>query len=232
MIEMMKKYRVTSSYGWRNDPFTGSRSFHTGIDLVKLQGGKNAPIEAFVEGTVIHAKMGQTGTGVGGFGNTVIIKDKYNCVHMYAHLKDYCVKVGDYVKAGQVIGHQGSTGRSTGEHLHYEVRTQPSPSFGYGHHTDPVKYLDEYYRKNPPIEEVKKLIMKYFKDQIKERDSWVIQPAERMYEKGIFKGDGNGYLHPNDNMTRGEAVVVADRIIKYVDEAIEKAVAKVLSQIK
>ncbi|MDC0763482.1 peptidoglycan DD-metalloendopeptidase family protein [Brevibacillus sp. AG] len=146
MIPMMKEYRVTSPYGPRKSPITERQEFHTGIDLVKPA---YANIQAFIAGTVVYANMGKAGTGVGGFGNTVIIKDKDNYLHMYAHLTDYCVSVGQFVDRGQVIGRQGNTGKSAGQHLHYEVRKN-GPSFGFGNHVHPVKYVDDFYAKECP----------------------------------------------------------------------------------
>lgn len=140
MTPMMKEYRVSALFGRRTSPITGEQEFHTGIDLVKAP---FSPIKAFVSGTVVHAKEGQRGTGVGGFGVIVIIKDKFDHLHLYAHLTDSCVSLGEQVQAGQVIGREGSTGQSTGQHLHYEVRKN-GPNFGFGNHIDPVKYLDEY----------------------------------------------------------------------------------------
>jgi len=131
-------FRVTSPYGWRNDPFTGSKSWHTGIDLVKSH---QAPIYAFAAGEVVHAKMGQPGTGFGGFGNVVAVKGASGHLHCYAHLDSVTVKVGDKVAQGQEVGRQGTTGRSTGSHLHYEVRSVSSPSFGFGKDINPVDYL-------------------------------------------------------------------------------------------
>ncbi|MGG4452349.1 peptidoglycan DD-metalloendopeptidase family protein [Brevibacillus porteri] len=151
MIPMMKEYRVTSPYGPRKSPINGNQEFHTGIDLVKPA---YANIQAFIAGTVVYANMGQAGTGVGGFGNTVIIKDKDNYLHMYAHLKDYGVSVGQFVDRGQVIGRQGNTGKSTGQHLHFEVRKN-GPSFGFGNHIHPVKYVDDFYAKECPQPEKK-----------------------------------------------------------------------------
>ncbi|NRS50952.1 peptidoglycan DD-metalloendopeptidase family protein [Brevibacillus sp. HB2.2] len=151
MILMMKEYRVTSPYGPRMSPLNRKQEFHTGIDLVKPAYAK---IQAFVAGTVVYANMGQAGTGVGGFGNTVIIKDKDNHLHLYAHLSDYCVSVGQFVVQGQVIGRQGNTGKSSGQHLHYEVRKNGS-SFGFGNHMHPVKYVDDFYARECPQPEKK-----------------------------------------------------------------------------
>lgn len=137
-------YRVTSPYGPRKDPFTGAPTFHTGVDLVKAH---RAPIYAFTAGTVVHAREGLAGTGFGGFGIVVAVRDKYGALHCYAHLDSVSVSVGQTVAAGQEIGKQGTTGRSTGSHLHYEVRTKSTPSFGFGSHTDPGAYLSDFISK-------------------------------------------------------------------------------------
>ncbi|GAA4711277.1 M23 family metallopeptidase [Brevibacillus fulvus] len=152
-MSVFDAYRITSPYGPRTSPITGKPEKHTGIDLVKKIGGPNAPIEAFVAGKVTWAKevpAGVSGTGFGGFGLVVGILDKYGALHMYAHLHDALVKLGEQVKAGQVIGHQGRTGKSTGEHLHYEVRRKgTAPCGGYGSDTEPTEYLVDYFNKEP-----------------------------------------------------------------------------------
>lgn len=150
-------YRITSAYGNRPDPFgSGKTEFHKGIDLVKTH---RAPIFAFVSGEVIHAKLGVTGSGFGGYGITVAVRDKYGCLHVYAHLDSASVAVGAKVSAGQEVGKQGTTGQSTGSHLHYEVRTKYTPSYGYGTHTDPTTYLNDYFAKEtvklPKVEQWK-----------------------------------------------------------------------------
>lgn len=136
-------YRVSSPFGnARVNPVTGVNEVHRGIDLLK---GDRADIGAFVEGKVIFAEFAQGGSGAGGFGNAVLILDKNGCVHLYGHLHSIAVKVGDVVARGQVIGKQGSTGQSSGSHLHYEVRAKSSPSFGWGTSIDPTDYLTKYY---------------------------------------------------------------------------------------
>lgn len=146
-----KGYRVTSPYGWRTNPITGrGKEFHTGIDLVKSH---KAPIEAFTEGEVLYAGLGRTGTGLGGYGNVVLIKDKNNRGQLYAHLDSVAVKTGDKVKRGQVIGYQGATGKVTGSHLHYEIRkkAESKPPYGWiadrpNNCLDPTEYLRDYYK--------------------------------------------------------------------------------------
>lgn len=126
-----KGYRMTSPFGLRQDPFNVSKTqFHTGVDLVKSH---NAPIFAFMDGVVIFAGMGQTGSGFGGYGNVVALRDKNNCLHVYAHLNSVAVRKGQSVRKGQEVGKQGNTGHSTGSHLHYEIRknSQSSPPYGW-----------------------------------------------------------------------------------------------------
>jgi len=148
-----KDYRVTSPFGYRTHPITGKKnSFHTGIDLVKNKGGVNAPIEAFTDGEVLFAGMGQSGSGLGGYGIVVLIKDKNKRGHLYAHLHSTSVRKGQKVNKGQVIGRQGATGNVTGAHLHYEIRKKAEGKPPYGWIADrannclePTQYLKDYY---------------------------------------------------------------------------------------
>ncbi|RST72592.1 M23 family metallopeptidase [Siminovitchia acidinfaciens] len=151
-------YRITSPYGWRTDPIRGGREFHAGIDLVKAD---RAPIHAFTEGHVLFAGMGSAGSGLGGYGNVVVIKGKDGCAHLYAHLVKTEVKAGMFVKKGQVIGRQGATGRVTGSHLHYEVRRKSSPKYGWTVNLEqstfsPIEYLTSYYRQDQLIFKLEK----------------------------------------------------------------------------
>lgn len=145
MSNPFDSYRVTSPFGYRTSPVNGKREYHTGIDLVRAH---KAAIHAFVGGTVTHAKFGAAGTGLGGFGNTVTIRDKDGRLHLYGHLDSCAVKVGATVKAGQVIGYQGNTGQSVGSHLHYEIRKKASPMYGWiaaasNRCLEPTKYLKD-----------------------------------------------------------------------------------------
>ncbi|SDZ51294.1 Putative peptidoglycan binding domain-containing protein [Evansella caseinilytica] len=138
-------YRITSPFGWRNHPVRGGREWHTGIDLVKSH---RAPILAFTDGEVLFAGFGKSGTGFGGYGNVVLVKDRNNRGQLYAHLDSVSVRKGQKLKKGQEIGKQGSTGVSTGSHLHFEVRkkAQPTPPYGWesdrqNNCLDPTEYL-------------------------------------------------------------------------------------------
>lgn len=104
---------ITSSYGKRQDPFNGEGSFHPGIDISSSYG---APVVATADGYVVYAKW------AGGLGKCIKIRHGrggYSTV--YGHLKEYFVRTGQSVRRGEVIGQVGSSGRTTGQHVHYEV---------------------------------------------------------------------------------------------------------------
>ncbi len=104
--------RLTSGFGWRNDPFTGQRSYHNGIDISARRG---TPVKAGMDGRV--SSLGTNGV----FGNYIIMSHSGGYQTLYAHLHTRSVKKGQYVLQGSVIGGVGSTGRSTGPHLHFSV---------------------------------------------------------------------------------------------------------------
>ena len=104
----------TSGYGVRSDPFRGSRAMHAGIDLA---GPYGTPIYATADGIVGKAEYNR-----GGYGNYIEINHGQGIQTRYGHLSRYIASAGQRVRRGQLIGYMGSTGRSTGSHLHYEVR--------------------------------------------------------------------------------------------------------------
>lgn len=104
---------VTSVYGYRIDPVYGGTGFHSGIDLAN---DYNTPIYAAKSGTVIFAGDGGT------YGNAVFIEHADGYVTRYAHMNQILVSVGQTVSQGEQIGLMGSTGKSTGSHLHFEIR--------------------------------------------------------------------------------------------------------------
>jgi murein DD-endopeptidase MepM/ murein hydrolase activator NlpD len=104
--------RLTSRFGYRRDPFTGMRAFHRGIDIAYKPG---APVRAAREGRIVDV-----GTCYG-YGNTVVIEHRFGYKTIYGHLSTIEVEIGQRVKTGEIIGYLGSTGRSSGPHLHFEV---------------------------------------------------------------------------------------------------------------
>jgi murein DD-endopeptidase MepM/ murein hydrolase activator NlpD len=117
--------RVTSSFGERLDPFNGEGAFHSGIDIAANYG---APIRASADGDVISAGV------YGGYGREVVLDHGHDVHSVYGHLSSISVMTGQHVIRGQVIGFVGQSGRSTGPHLHYEVRVHLVP-------VNPHKYL-------------------------------------------------------------------------------------------
>lgn len=105
--------RFTSMYGYRKDPWTGVSNFHSGVDIANRNGGN---IYSAAAGTVIYCGWSWV------YGNTIRIKHPGGYVTLYGHLDKIQVKDGSWVNSGAVIGKMGNTGRSTGTHLHYEVR--------------------------------------------------------------------------------------------------------------
>jgi murein DD-endopeptidase MepM/ murein hydrolase activator NlpD len=116
---------ASSGFGTRMDPFLRSPAMHTGLDM---RGDTGDPVRATANGTVTMAATN------GGYGKMVEIEHRNGLATRYAHLSAIDVKVGQAVKIGQIVGKLGSTGRSTGPHLHYETRVD-------GEAVDPQKYL-------------------------------------------------------------------------------------------
>ena len=118
--------RGTSEFGYRSDPFTGQSSGHTGIDIAVPTG---TPVRAALPGVVTAATY-----NAGGYGYYVKIDHGNGMVTLYAHNSKLLVKAGDTVGAGDIVSLSGSTGRSTGPHLHFEVRVN-------GQQVNPRSYL-------------------------------------------------------------------------------------------
>lgn len=116
---------VTSTFGWRTSPFGDGSELHSGIDIAIHAG---APVVATADGRVTQS--GPTG----GYGNLVQIDHGNGLTTLYGHNSQVAVTVGQQVKKGQVISYAGSTGRSTGPHVHYEIRQHDTA-------IDPWRYL-------------------------------------------------------------------------------------------
>jgi murein DD-endopeptidase MepM/ murein hydrolase activator NlpD len=117
-LEMTKDEKITSQFGFRKDPITGATEHHDGIDLSMPVG---TPVKAVAEGTV-------TFSGIrGGYGKVVEIEHPDHMTTLYAHNMKTAVKVGQKVQQGDIVSFSGSSGRSTGPHLHFEVRKSGAP---------------------------------------------------------------------------------------------------------
>lgn len=121
----IEKGWISSYYGMRTDPFTGRPEFHPGIDFAGREG---EAVQAVASGIVIHAGPD------GGYGNMVEIASGDGYSTIYGHNERVDVKIGQVIRQGQVIAQLGSTGRSTGPHVHLEVRYQ-------GHPINPLRFI-------------------------------------------------------------------------------------------
>ena len=118
---------ISMAFGQNRHPFTGQWYIHKGIDLSTYRSGD--PIVATADGQVVTVEFDP------GWGNYIIIKHKHGFYTRYAHLQSYRVTRGEYVQQGQTIGYIGTSGVSTGPHLHYEVHIGSDV-------VDPIKYLN------------------------------------------------------------------------------------------
>ncbi|WP_270996770.1 peptidoglycan DD-metalloendopeptidase family protein [Listeria seeligeri] len=126
---------ISSGFSNRVNPVTGVAESHKGLDFAQPTGSN---IKAADDGTVVFAGFGASGSGFGGYGNVVLLEHSLNKEWtLYAHQSKLLVKTGQKVKQGDVIGQVGSTGQSTGPHLHFEIRKEkmggwvdPAPVLG------------------------------------------------------------------------------------------------------
>lgn len=188
-------FRVASPYGYRTDPITGAAgSWHGGIDLV----GFDRNVRAAAGGTVLRSRIvtdPQDRTSE--WGNYVSVLGNDGRVVYYCHLESRAVEAGQVVEAGQLLGIEGSTGRSTGIHLHFEVRNDA------GQQINAALYLGipntvgfEWEPDEAP---------EPWEDQAHE---WSRDAVEWAISRGILKGDGKGNYRLGDPITREEAVVL------------------------
>ena len=117
--------RINSPFGWRQHPITKRKDFHTGIDI---KANRNDPIKAAGGGKVIYSGW------MGGYGKVLVIEHANGQSTLYAHCSTLLAGKGASVSSGQLVAKIGTTGRSTGPHLHFEVRNGNSP-------VNPIKYL-------------------------------------------------------------------------------------------
>jgi len=120
-----ENFWFSSRFGWRHSPFTGAREFHKGLDI---SGRKGAPIVAPAKGRVIRRGYDDYQ------GNYLQIDHGWGCITTLAHLLTFNVSLGQEVKRGEIIAFMGSTGRSTGPHLHYQIEVN-------GEVVDPTNFI-------------------------------------------------------------------------------------------
>ncbi len=133
---------ITSRFGWRTHPLTGTRRFHSGIDIAAPMG---APVVATGSGTIVSAGWN------GGYGNAIVIQHNGFQQTLYGHLSEISVQVGQTVTPGTVIGLVGSTGNSTGPHLHFESRTFTGNAWVAIDPIEEIKYAMDYLNRSTPF---------------------------------------------------------------------------------
>jgi len=120
---------LTDGFGGRSDPFTGEPGQHNAVDISSAVG---QAVRSPADGIVVKAEWAN------GYGNVIYVSHGYGYSTRYGHLSNFAVRPGQRVKRGDVLGHVGSTGRSTGPHLHYEVRVNNNP-------VNPLEYILNAY---------------------------------------------------------------------------------------
>jgi murein DD-endopeptidase MepM/ murein hydrolase activator NlpD len=117
--------RITGSFGERLDPFSGEGAFHTGVDISSQYGDG---VRVAADGVVTHASV------YAGYGRLVVVDHGFGVASWYGHLSTFAVAPGMRIKRGDIIGYVGVSGRTTGPHVHYEVRINGAP-------VNPMRYL-------------------------------------------------------------------------------------------
>lgn len=124
-------YIQTSPFGWRRHPITGNNAYHTGVDIVGTGSKLIYPVN---NGTIVYTKISNSG-----YGNHILINHGGGIWSLYAHMSKIYVKEGQSVNKNTILGVEGSTGNSTGSHLHLEIRKSESGSY-----VDPVSFLNSH----------------------------------------------------------------------------------------
>lgn len=195
--------RLVSAYGRREDPITHEPEvFHGGIDLV---GDGEKTIFAVVGGTVLMSRMvTDKSNPTSEWGNYISIAGDDGLVHYYCHLSERWVVAGERIEPGQGIGVEGSTGRSTGSHLHYEVRwsvvgdtLNPAEIIGIPNEKG-VYVVEENNKANERTDS--------------EPQEWSREAVEWAAANGIIFGDGAGNLMLREPCTREQVLVFLHRM--------------------
>ena len=191
-------FRITSPFGERDDPISGEPGvFHSGVDLV----GDTKSVLSVTDGTVLKSRMiTNHANRTWEWGNYISILTGSGHVIYYCHLAERCVSEGETVRPGQMIGIEGSTGRSTGSHLHFEVRLNNTP-------VDACAYLGIANT------------VGYVKNG---KSRWSDEAIAWAKTNGIMQGNGNGDMMPEKNCTREETATMLYRMYKLITDRYDK----------
>ena len=139
---LMTPARITSRFGWRTHPLTGKRRFHSGLDIAAPTG---APVVATESGTIVSAGWN------GGYGKAIVIQHNGTQQTLYGHLSEISVQSGQSIAKGTVIGLVGSTGNSSGPHLHFESRMSNGSSWVAVDPSQAIQYAVANLRRSMPF---------------------------------------------------------------------------------
>lgn len=197
------RIRVTSPYGYRTDPITGAaNSWHGGLDLV----GEDYVIRAAVPGKVVLSQMvTDRSNTTWQWGNYVCVLGEDGNYIYYCHMAERRVKAGQRVSAGDILGIMGSTGYSTGDHLHFEVRD------GANRQLDAAAYLG--------IDNEIGVIGAHAAELEESSTAWSDEAVAWATANGIIYGDGNGNLMLDEPCTRRQMVTFLHRLAKLMGRA-------------
>ncbi len=196
--------RLASPFGTRADPITGQTAWHNGIDLV----GEDKQITAVVGGEVLASQIILDASNhTSEWGNYIAILGDDGLTCYYCHLSERIARWGERVEAGQVIGIEGSTGRSTGSHLHFEVRRVP----GDGNTAiNAAEYLGIKNQANTTYTVPKE------DDMAKKPKEWWEEPLEWAQANEIIYGDEDGNLMLDEPCTRRQMLAFLYRLYKLI----------------
>ncbi len=203
-------FRVASPFGRRVDPITGEPgSWHGGVDLVGLDGDRL--VRAAAGGTVLRSRIvTDPADRTSEWGHYISVAGDDGFTVYYCHLESRSATAGERVEAGQVIGVEGSTGRSTGIHLHFEVRD------GAGNQTDPCAYLGipnetGYIRSPSGSGERREESDPPGSAYSSQAHDWSREAVGWAVDRGILRGRGNGDFALGEPVTREEVCVMLMR---------------------
>lgn len=191
------EFRVASPFGTRVDPITGAPgTWHGGVDLVSA----DRNVRAVIGGTVLHSRMVDKSTGdrTWEWGNYVAVGGDDGFVAYYCHLDARKVSEGRRIEAGEILGIEGNTGRSTGVHLHFEVRDWGNSQ------RDPCAYIG-IPNKSGYVWEPER---ESWEDEVHD---WSRDAVEWAVTRGILKGKGGDNFALGDPITREEMCVMLFR---------------------
>lgn len=213
--------RLVSAYGVRLDPITHTQAWHAGIDLVS-DGDKS--VCAAVGGTVAVSTIINDPTNrTSEWGNYVRIDGIDGRRYYYCHLSRRLAEVGQRVYAGDVIGVEGSTGRSTGSHLHFEVRTangltvDPADVLGIPSIEGTVNIIGTQEDGGDRMEEKQATSDESKQDSVP--NEWAEEAVEWAVENGIIFGNGDGNLALREPCTREQMIVFLYRFAQLIGKA-------------